>query len=170
MRMIRYAATALALGASASAAIAGAGAGFADLGAIDRAVERFTGASTGAQGGATLPVDRRLKLAPCPAQLSLEWYGRARDTVLVRCPQPGGWRLFVPVMAMQAGQAAQTAVARGEVVSIIVQGAGFTLTRQGEAMDGGAVGDWIRVRPVGAKADPLRLRIIEPGKVGMNLP
>ncbi len=170
MRMIRYAATALALTAGAPAAIAGAGAGFADLGAIDRAVERFTGASTGAQGGATLPVDRRLKLAPCPMQISLEWYGRARDTVLVRCPQAGGWRLFVPVMAMQAGQAAQTAVARGEVVSIIVQGAGFTLSRQGEAMDGGAVGDWIRVRPVGAKGDPLRLRIIEPGKVGMNLP
>ena len=170
MRLIRYAATALALSAGAPAAIAGTGAGFTDLGTIDNAVERFTGASTGAQGGAALPVDRRLKLALCPAPLSLEWYGRARDTVLVRCPQAGGWRLFVPVIAAQAGQVSQTAVARGEVVSIIVQGAGFTLTRQGEAMDGGAVGDWIRVRPVGAKGDPLRLRVIEPGKVGMNLP
>jgi flagella basal body P-ring formation protein FlgA len=160
------------LGAATAALLAAApaSAGFADPAQIDRVVEQFTGAPIGVAGGARLPVDRRLKLSTCEAPLALEWYGRGHETVLVRCPVSGGWRLFVPVTSVPGAGPAEPVVARGEVVSIVVEGRGFTLSRQGEALDGGAVGDWIRVRPAGAKSDPMRVRVISPGKVGMHLP
>lgn len=145
-------------------------AGFHDLASIDREVAQFTGAQVGAEGGARLPVDRRLKLAHCPTPLSLEWYGSGSRTVLVRCPVAGGWRLFVPVAAAQAGARAEPVIARGEAVSIDLQGNGFTVSRQGEALEAGAVGEWIRVRPLGTKRDAIRARVIRPGQVGIDLP
>lgn len=158
-----------------------AAAEFMDLAAVDRAVADFTGASIGQLGGARAPVDRRMKLAVCSAPLAAEWYGRGQDTVVIGCPVAGGWRLFVPVASGQAQGSANNAavsraaqgpvvVARGEMVSIAVSGAGFTLTRQGQAMDAGAVGDWIRVKPQGNKTDPIRARILRAGVVGMELP
>ena len=141
-----------------------------DLAGIDQAVARFTGAATGQPGGALLPVDRRLRLANCAQPLALEWHGNAERTVLVRCPVAGGWRLFVPIDGGQQATKAQPVVARGEAVAIAIEGRGFTLSRQGEALEGGAVGDWIRVRPVGGKADAVRARIIQPGRVALALP
>jgi len=171
MRMIQLIAGAAALSA-ASGAVA---AGFADPAAIDVEVAQFTGAQIGEPGGARLPVDRRLKLADCAEPHDLEWYGKTRETVLVRCPVPGGWRIFVPLqaekqLAQVAAKPAEPVVMRGESVMIAVHGQGFTLSRQGEAMEGGAVGEWIRVRPAGKRTDPIRARIIRPGVVGMDLP
>jgi flagella basal body P-ring formation protein FlgA len=138
-------------------------------------VAGFTGAGIGQPGGARLPVDRRMKLAPCEMPLALEYYGRGRDSVLVRCPVAGGWRIYVPVAnpgANSGGNAASGApiVARGESVAISVRGRGFSLSRQGEAMDGGAEGEWIRVRPAGPRTDPIRARILRPGVVTLELP
>ena len=166
MRLTPMLAAAAALGMAASASAAG----FTDAGEIDRAVADFTGAAIGSVGGARLPVDRRLKLSFCQAPLALEWYGRTRDTVLVRCPVSGGWRIFVPVETGPAAATAEKVVARGEGVSIAVQGRGFTLSRKGEALESGAIGDWIRVRPAGTKQDTIRARVMQPGKVGMELP
>ncbi|AKH44187.1 flagella basal body P-ring formation protein FlgA [Altererythrobacter atlanticus] len=171
MRIIQLAAGAAALTA-ASGAIA---AGFADPATIDLEVAQFTGARQGEPGGARLPVDRRLKLSNCPQPHDLEWYGRNRETVLVRCPEPGGWRIFVPLVAepkqqMAAAAPAQPVVSRGESVTIAVRGSGFVLSRQGEAMESGAVGEWIRVRPAGKRTDPVRARVVRPGMVGMDLP
>ncbi len=145
-------------------------AGFQDPDAIDREVAQFTGAPTGSEGGARLPVDRRLKLSQCPMPLALEWYGSSTRTVLVRCPIAGGWRIFVPVAGAPAGVKAEPVIARGEAVAIAIQGSGFTVTRQGEALEQGAVGEWIRVRPAGDKREPVRARVIQPGKVGLDLP
>lgn len=148
-------------------------AGFADPAAIDRAVTQFTGFDTGAPGGARSPVDRRLRLAQCSSAFALEWYGKSRDTVLVRCPETGGWRIFVPLSAgvgQAAGAAGPDVVGRGEMVTISIRGSGFTLTRQGEALEDGAVGEWIRVRAVDKKADPMRAQVMRPGVVGMELP
>lgn len=169
MRPIR---TILALGAAGAITVAAPtlAAGFHDLSSIDRAVERFTGAPLGSEGGARTPVDRRLKLAQCPTPVALEWYGSGNRTVLVRCPVSGGWRLFVPIAASQAAAPARPVIARGEMVSIAVQGSGFTVSRQGEALEAGAVGDWIRVRPAGEKREAIRARVIQPGRVGMDLP
>ncbi|MFC4254911.1 flagella basal body P-ring formation protein FlgA [Croceibacterium xixiisoli] len=150
-----------------------AAAAFADPVAIDQAVAQFTGMPIGAPGGARTPVDRRLRLAACPQPFALEWYGSRRDNVLVQCPVPNGWRIFVPVQAeprAAAAQKAPDAVARGESVNITVSGRGFTLSRQGEALESGAVGDWIRVRQGNNRNDSVRARIIRPGVVGMDLP
>lgn len=140
---------------------------------IDREVARFAGAQIGEQGGARHPVDRRLRLAPCSQALALAWYGSARESVLVRCPDPQGWRIFVPVVPAASVQPVklEPAIERGEAVAIVVQGRGFSLSRQGEALDQGAVGEWIRVRPAGRKrAEPMRAQILRPGTVGMRLP
>ncbi|MBT2133213.1 flagella basal body P-ring formation protein FlgA [Croceibacterium sp. LX-88] len=150
-------------------------AGVTDLSAIDRAVADFTGAAIGTPGGARLPVDRRLRLAECAPGMALEWYGRTRNTVIVQCPEPGGWRVFVPLV--DGGNASASAVAagpdvvsRGSRVTISVKGSGFTLSRQGEALEAGAVGEWIRVQPLDRKGDPLRAQVLRPGIVGMELP
>ena len=148
-------------------------AGFADPAAIDQAVAGFTGAAIGTPGGARSPVDRRLRLAQCSAAIALEWYGKSRDTVLVRCPEAGGWRIFVPLTSggsLAAGPVGPDVVARGEVVTITLRGSGFTLTRRGEAMEAGAIGEWIRVRAVDKRGGPLRAQILRPGLVGMDLP
>lgn len=158
---------ALALLGAATPALA---AGFADPAAIDRAVAEFTGAQVGMPGGARTPVDRRLRLASCGAGLMLEWYGRARDTVLVRCPEQGGWRLFVPLAAGGTQQSGPDVVGRGEMVTITVRGAGFSLSRQGEALEAGAIGEWIRVKPANKGGEPLRAQVVRPGVVGMELP
>jgi flagella basal body P-ring formation protein FlgA len=155
-------------GAAAAPALA---AGFADHSAIDQAVTQFTGSPIGAPGGARAPVDRRLKLAQCAPALALEWYGRDRSTVLVRCPEPGGWRLFVPLAVdARRQQAAEKIVSRGALVTIVVKGSGFSLSRQGEALDAGAVGDWIRVKPTDLKGAPLRAEVLRNGTVGIELP
>jgi flagella basal body P-ring formation protein FlgA len=161
---------AVAMTALLAGAMPAAAAGFADLAGIDRAVAEFTGAPIGVPGGARSAVDRRLRLAVCGSGLVLEWYGRARDTVLVRCPEQGGWRLFVPLASGGAQQGGTDVVGRGDMVSITVRGSGFTLSRQGEALEAGAVGEWIRVRPADKRSDPLRAQVVRPGVVGMELP
>jgi len=146
---------------------------------IDRAVAQFTGAGIGQPGGARLPVDRRMRLNPCGSPLLLEWYGKARDSVQVQCPD-AGWRIYVAVaqtrQASAAGQpgradaGGEIVVSRGETVSIIVAGGGFSLSRQAVAMEEGAVGAWIKVRPTQDKrADPVRAQVVRPGQVAVSL-
>jgi flagella basal body P-ring formation protein FlgA len=137
---------------------------FTDLALIDNSVAAFTGQPIGVPGGAAQPVDRRLRLAACAAPLALSWYGAAQTSVLVSCPDMGGWRVFVPVREARREAPAAIAVARGEGVTVTVAGAGFSVSQPGEAMDAGAVGAWIRVRTA-AKADPLRARVVRPGLV-----
>lgn len=142
---------------------------FADLAAIDLAVAQFTGAPQGAVGGAAQPADRRLKLAACANPLSLSWYAGRRDTVLVQCPDAGGWRLFVPVLQAAPGVADAPAVLRGEAVTVSVAGDGFSVSQPGEAMDPGVVGQWIRVKTAAAGSQPLRARIVRPGLVSVTV-
>ncbi|MGV3511336.1 MAG: flagella basal body P-ring formation protein FlgA [Novosphingobium sp.] len=138
---------------------------FHDLVAIDRSVTAFTGAGIGEPGGATLPVDRRLRLAACRSALALDWQGHRQDTVVVQCPDAGGWRLFVAISGnARQSVAAAPAIARGEAVTISVAGEGFSVAQSGEAMDSGALGSWIRVR-TSARATPIRARIERPGLV-----
>ena len=135
---------------------------------IDTAVVRFTGMPTGSPGGAAQGVDPRLRLATCNAPRALGWDGARRDAVLVQCPDSPGWRIFVPVLVTQAvGQA--PAILRGEAVTIVLSGEGFTVTQPGEALEGGAVGAWIRVKSASSAADPLRARIVRPGLVRLDL-
>jgi flagella basal body P-ring formation protein FlgA len=156
-----------------------AAAGFADLDAIDGEVAAFTGAPIGAPGGALMPVDRRLRLQACAAPLAVAWNGLRRDSVLVQCPAAGGWRIFVQLTtATMGGGMAAPAVNRGDAVTIAINGDGFSVSQPGEALEGGPIGAWIRVRPVKAVAaaaasgngDTLRAQIVRPGMVAIPLP
>jgi flagella basal body P-ring formation protein FlgA len=117
-----------------------------------------------------LPVDRRLRLAQCPASLVLEWYGRGRDTVLGALSRSERLAAVRPAELRESEQGGAEAISRGDMVTISVHGAGFTLSRQGEALEAGAVGEWIRVRPSDKRGDALRAQILRPGVVGMKLP
>ena len=69
-----------------------------------------------------------------------------------------------------APQYGQTLVKRGENVSILVRGRGFTLNRQGSAVEDGAQGEWIKVRASGERTETLRAMVLSPGQVGIDLP
>ncbi len=142
---------------------------------IDQAVMEFTGAGIGQPGGARLPVDRRMRLNPCGAPLQLEWYGKNRDSVQVQCPD-AGWRIYVAVAQVPQASAqtqpgtGEIVVSRGETVSIVVEGGGFSLSRQAVAMEEGAIGQWIKVRPEqDKKADPVRAQVVRPGQVAVRV-
>jgi len=141
---------------------------FADPEAINRAVVRFTGMPTGSPGGAAQGVDRRLKLASCQAPLALGWYGSRREAVVVQCPDPAGWRVFVPILVTQ-GPGEAPAVLSGETVTVAIAGEGFTVSQPGEALESGAVGKWIRVKSSTSKGEVLRARVARPGLVRVDL-
>jgi len=148
---------------------AGLPAPFANLDAIDAEIAGFAGHTIGQTGGASMPVDRRLRLNACRSPLALSWRMPRRDSVMVECPDAGSWRLFVPVHQAESGA---TAVARGEAVTIALLGDGFSVSQAGEAMDAGAVGDWIRVRGLKngqAQGDTMRARVSRPGEVVVEL-
>lgn len=164
--------TALALAAAAATPALG----LADLDALDRQVAQFTGTVIGAPGGAVRPLDRRLRLRACHSQITLEWHTQRRYTVTLRCGDAGGWTLFVPVMAAQipatppSGGPGALAVSRGDTVSLAITGRGFAVSRAAEALEAGAVGDWIRVRPVTERRhaeQPVRARVVRSGVVSL---
>ena len=135
---------------------------------IDRAVVSFTGAPIGTTGGARAPADRRLRLAACGQALLTEWHGTSQSAVRVECPGPTPWRIFVATrpatqsLAARA-QAPQTPqIKRGDPITVVVRGRGFTVQQAGEAMENGRVGDWIGIRTA-RKAEPVRARIERPG-------
>lgn len=137
-----------------------------DPGAIDRAVTAFTGAAIGAPGGARMASDPRLQLAPCAAPLAVSWHTAARSAVAVECPGPTPWRVFVAISPSQAAAAAPRpatpAVKRGDALTVVVRGRGFSVQQPGEAMEAGAVGEWIEVR-TSRKGQALRALIERPG-------
>lgn len=172
--MIRNLAVLFAAVAIPASAFAAPTAGGADLAQIDRQVAVFTGAPQGTVGGAVLPVDRRLRLAACNSPLSLGWHTARKESVVVQCPDPGSWRLFVPVTpAQQAGANSETpAVTRGEAVTVSVTGDGFAVSQPGIAMDAGPVGAWVRVRMVQGgqpKGDAMRAQVIRPGLLAIPM-
>ena len=126
--------------------------------------EVITGAAQGSAGGAAQLLDRRLRLALCPAQFTLGWYGAQQDTVEVRCAVPGGWKLYVPLVVGSAiAAAAAPVIARGDAVTISVSGAGIAVAQPGETLESGATGASIKVRGPGLNAAVLRARGASPG-------
>lgn len=136
--------------------------GLTDPAAIDRAVIDFAGAEIGQPGGARMAADQRLQLPACGAPLSVSWHSPARNAVRVECPGPNTWRIFVAVTAAAAVAPAAPSIKRGDALTIMVRGRGFSVQQQGEAMESGAVGEWIFVRTA-RKSEPLRARIERPG-------
>ncbi|MEL6485914.1 MAG: flagella basal body P-ring formation protein FlgA [Pseudomonadota bacterium] len=142
---------------------------------IDRAVAAFTGAQIGEVGGARAAADKRLRLAACALPLATEWHGTARAAVRVECGAPligsAPWRIFVATLpAPSAGAATASAsagqsaplVKRGDPITVVVRGRGFSVQQAGEAMGNGRVGEWIAIRTA-RQAEPVRARIERPG-------
>ncbi|MEM1051696.1 MAG: flagella basal body P-ring formation protein FlgA [Pseudomonadota bacterium] len=136
--------------------------GYIDPVEIDQAIEAFTGAGIGELGGARLPADRRLRLAACDAPLGVKWHGRAQTIVRVDCPNPDGWRIFVATSSVKPAPDIPKVVARGDPITVLVRGRGFSVQQSAEAMEAGAIGDWIAVRTE-RRADAIRVRIERPG-------
>lgn len=148
--------------------------------ALDAIVAQFTGKAIGAQGGATAPVDRRLRLTPCAAP-QLDWRSESHDAVVVRCMAPQ-WKIFVPVVAVPkpkavpaAGAApavalrptptvkAEPVIRRGDAVTIEAGAEGFSISRQGIAMGDAPAGGRLPVK-VDERQPPLQTIAIEPGR------
>jgi len=144
--------------------------GIEDPAAIDREVGAFTGQPIGAPGGAARPVDRRLRLAACSSPLALSWRGDAHASILVECPDVGGWHVFVATAAPGTARQSATApvIERGQSVTVALTGEGFSVSQPAEALESGAVGAWIRVRTQ-AKADPVQAQVVRPGLVEVSV-
>lgn len=138
--------------------------GLHDPGAIDRDVANFTGQPIGAPGGAVRPIDRRLRLNACAAPLAMSWRGDGRTSILVECPDAGGWHVFVALAAGARQSVAGPVIERGQSVTVALTGDGFSVSQPAEALENGALGAWIRVRTV-AKGEPLQARVVRPGFV-----
>jgi len=153
---------------------------FQPVAALDTIVAQFTGKEIGEQGGAIAPIDRRLKLANCAAP-QLEWRNDAHDAVVIRCMAPA-WKIFVPVAAVPRPRVATPApmpanvlvrppvavkaepvIKRGDAVTVEAGAAGFSISRQGVAMNDAPPGGRISVK-IDDKQPPLQAIAIEPGR------
>lgn len=156
---------------AAVAAVPAQAAAFADPAQIESEVAAFVGVSPAEVPGTLIPIDRRLRLTACARPLDLSWNGNRQDSVLVQCPQPGGWKLYVRLanqsQSAARAQPAPAAVKRGEAVTVSLKGRGFTITQAAQSLDDGAVGEWVRIR-VG-KDSELQAQVLRPGAVGMSL-
>lgn len=164
LRLIMTAAVvaSLPLFAALASAQDGSARGFTDPAQIDRAVEKFTGAAIGEVGGARVPADRRLKLAACDMPLGVKYHGRAQSIVRVDCLGPDSWRIFMAINSVKPAPDIPKVVARGDPITVIVRGRGFSVQQSAEAMEAGAIGDWIAVRTE-RRADAIRARVERPG-------
>lgn len=153
---------------------------FENLDRLDGIVAMTVGANIGEPGGPAAPVDRRLKLAACPAvpQVSGPVFGAA----MVEC-KAQGWRIRVPLVAgssqaaipaygnrggyarpVAAAAKAEPIIKRGDPVQLMAGGSAFTVSRMMIAEEDGAPGEMIRVRE-DRKSDPVLARVVESGIV-----
>lgn len=138
---------------------------------IDRAITDFTGKEMGQIGGARYLADKRLKLADCARPLSVSWHGNGRANVRVACTDPSPWEVFVaivPAPKPAANALAAPAVKRGDAVTIVVEGQGFTIRRTAIAQQNGAPGDWITVKH-DRRGKSVSAQIVRPGLVRLRL-
>jgi flagella basal body P-ring formation protein FlgA len=167
--------------AAAAAATPAAAQRFQDIDDLEQRVIAALGANIGEPGGPVRPVDRRLRLAQCPAALVVA--EPALGAVAVRC-EPLGWRIRVPLMrgdqnaeaapapspaAARPQRAArgQAVVRRGDPVALIVTSGSFTVSRQAVAEQDGAPGDRIRVRAEGRGASIIG-QVLADGRVALT--
>jgi flagella basal body P-ring formation protein FlgA len=150
---------------------------------LDTIVAQFTGHEIGQEGGARAPVDVRLKLAVCSAP-QLSWRTEGHDAVLVRCMAPE-WRIFVPVLAPPPAAKpvvttaaptiavpqmvrpapivkAEPVIRRGDAVTLEAGAAGFSITREGVAMNDAPAGGRVMIK-VDENKSPIQAVAVEAG-------
>lgn len=145
----------------ALALFAAATGGTTDLTLLDRAAEIFAGARLGEPGGPAAPIDKRLRLAACGESPEFSWRTEARDAIVIRCPDPNSWRIFVQVKAQPAAALtsyapaparAEPVIRRGDPVTLSAGKSGFAVTADGVALADAAPGARLQVKIEGAKA------------------
>lgn len=149
---------------------------FENLDRIDSLVAMTVGANMGEPGGPMAPVDRRLRLAACPATPSVD--GPVFGAAIVKCDALG-WRIRVPLVAGGAAAASgpvaryapsaraaprEAAVKKGDPVQLMAGNAAFSVSRMMVADEDGAVGETIRVRE-DRKSAPILAQVVEMGIV-----
>lgn len=143
--------------------------GFENLDALETRLEAALGAGVGAPGGPMRPLDRRLKLAACPAPALVE--PPLAGAATLRC-EALGWRIRVPVTrtVIAATGQAEPIVRKGDQVEFVARAAGFTVSTVAIAEQDGALRDRIRVRTTasdGRKNAPVTAEVIAAGQVGL---
>jgi len=148
---------------------------FENLELLDSRIAAALGAGIGEPGGATSPVDRRLRLAACPQPVEIA--EPAMGAVTLRC-QPLGWRIRVPLVSggQASAQASGTPAApaarpapiirRGDQVELVAISNGFTVSTLAVADQDGAPGDRIRVRTEHRTA-PFIGQVLADGRVAL---
>ncbi len=140
--------------AAPAGAVAGPG-GFEDIAKLESRVVAALDADIGQIGGPVAPIDRRLKLASCPAPVVID--PPALGALPLRC-EALGWRIRVPLVripgatpAMQAAAAAPPpatpiVIKRGDPVQLVSGAQGFSVSTAGVAQDDGHAGGVVRVK------------------------
>ena len=154
---------------TAAVAAPAAAQGFEDLDALETRIVAALGADVGAPGGPLRPLDRRLKLAACPAPATIE--PGPLGAAVVRCDALG-WRIRVPVArtVIAAAAKAEPVVRKGDQVEFVARTGRFTVSTIAIADQDGAVSDRIRVRTLdadGRKNAPVLAEVIGAGEVGL---
>lgn len=159
--------------------------GFESLDKLDQLVAITVGANIGEPNGPVAPIDRRLRLKPCPTTPKVE--GPVFNAAIVSCAETG-WRIRVPlnivaappladrrplfaaapgrpggVPATQAAPA-ETVIKKGDPVELIAGTDVFSVSRLMIADEDGAVGQMIRVRE-DPKSAPVSARVERAGRV-----
>lgn len=146
---------------------------FENLDRLDSLVTMTVGANLGQPGGPAAPIDRRLRLKPCPSTPRIE--GPTFGAAIVSCAETG-WRLRVPLVpvpmqdaklaqaASKAQISAEAVVKKGDPVELVAGSEMFSVSRAMIADEDGAVGAMIRVRET-PKSTPVIARVERAGIV-----
>ena len=129
--------------------------GFEDIARLQGRVVAALDAAIGQPGGPVAPIDRRLKLAACPAPVTID--PPALGALPLRC-EPLGWRIRVPLVRVPGAATVQQAsyapqppqappvIRRGDPVELFSGTAGFTVSTSAIAQEDGRSGGRVRVK------------------------
>ena len=136
-------------------------AGYQDLDALDARIASAVGNS-----GIPVPIDRRIRLAQCPQEPELS--ALSGGALAVRC-RALGWRVRVVVSShsLSSESPAEILIRRGDLVELVVRGAGFSASAPGTALDEGAAGKTVRVK-IPTSAMPVSAIVIRAGMVAIE--
>lgn len=140
--------------AGAPAAASADSGGFEDLAKLESRVVAALDADVGQPGGPAAHLDKRLRLAACPAPVTID--PPALGALPLRC-EALGWRMRVPLMRVAGVQPASYAasspvpaeppvIRRGDPVELTAGTPGFSVTAAAVAQEDGREGGRVRVR------------------------
>lgn len=142
------------------ATTASASPAYQDLDALDARIAALVGPA------AAVPIDRRIKLAPCPEEPEIS--APVGGALTVRCPALG-WRLRVSLTGANgaAGMAAPVLVHRGDMVELMAHGDGYSVSSIGVALEEGPAGGAIRVK-IPTSSSPLPALVARAGVASIS--